>query len=129
MFVNMDAVIQPDSSQLATRVAVADMNTTNVSLLAGPVILSAPCGATCAGPVALALGTLQQGFFQTNHEAAVWMQYDISAAQFEILGQLTNLQTLPFIPSFTSSNMVPGQNVNITTDVPTLPTYLPASTV
>jgi len=44
--------------------------------------------------------------------------FDFSNAAFNISGQLTNLQSLPFVPSFTAANMVAGQNVGITS--PTL---------
>ena len=58
-------------------------------------------------------------------------EFDFSKAAFNISGQLTNLQTLPFVPSFTGSNMVAGQNVSITS--PTLSlvggVYTPANTI
>jgi hypothetical protein len=34
-------------------------------------------------------------------------------AVFQISGQLTNLASLPFVPSFSGSNMVPGQDVYV----------------
>jgi hypothetical protein len=52
-------------------------------------------------------------------------------AVFNISSQLTNLQNLPFIPSFTAANMVAGQNVGVTS--PTLSIvgeiYTPANTI
>lgn len=33
---------------------------------------------------------------------------------FQISGQFTNLQNLPFVPSFTAANMVAGQNLDVT---------------
>jgi hypothetical protein len=57
--------------------------------------------------------------------------FDFSNAAFNISGQLTNLQSLPFVPSFTAANMVAGQNVGITS--PTLSLvggiYTPANTI
>jgi len=52
-------------------------------------------------------------------------------AAFHISGQLTNLQNLPFVPSFTASNMVAGQNVDISTPTFSLGggTYSSANTV
>lgn len=132
-FLTADATLQPDGSNLATLVSVEDPTATGVSTLLGPVMQTGLHGSTGVGPVTLALGTLQQGFFAANHEAAVWMQYDISSANFEVFDEANNLSALPFVPSFNVSNMVPGQNVYITTDVapapPFLPLYLPASTL
>jgi hypothetical protein len=52
-------------------------------------------------------------------------------AVFNISSQLTNLQNLPFSPSFTAANMVAGQNVGVTS--PTLSIvgeiYTPANTI
>lgn len=41
--------------------------------------------------------------------------FNFSNTVFQISGQLTNLQSLPFAASFNASNMVPGQNVFFTT--------------
>jgi hypothetical protein len=50
---------------------------------------------------------------------------------FQISGQFTNLQNLAFVPSFNSSNMVAGQNVDITSASFSLVggTYTPANTI
>lgn len=51
---------------------------------------------------------------------------------FQISGQLTNLQNLPFVPSFDAGNMVAGQNVYISTHaltIGTAPLYVPATTI
>jgi len=42
------------------------------------------------------------------------MEVDYSAAIFQISGEMANLGSLPFVPSFSALNMVPGQNVYIT---------------
>ena len=57
--------------------------------------------------------------------------FDFSNTTFQITGQFTNLQSLPFVPSFNAANMVAGQNVDITSGVLTLggPTYTPANTI
>jgi hypothetical protein len=39
--------------------------------------------------------------------------FNFGSAVFQISGQFTNLATLPFVPSFAASNMVPGQEVYI----------------
>ena len=57
--------------------------------------------------------------------------FDFSSAAFNISGQLTNLQNLPFVPSFSASNMVAGQNVDITSPTYSLMggVYTPANTI
>jgi hypothetical protein len=41
--------------------------------------------------------------------------FNYGSATFQISRQLTNLGSLPFVPSFNGSNMVPGQEVYIST--------------
>jgi len=40
--------------------------------------------------------------------------FSLNRPVFKISGQFTNLQNLPFVPSFNPSNIVAGQNVDIT---------------
>jgi uncharacterized protein DUF5666 len=125
-FVDMDGAIQSDGSLLATRIAVEDTNATNQSVLTGPVLQ-----AISYGPTVIALGREQEGYFSTNRLAAIWMPYDFGSSAFQVSGQLTNLQNLPFVASFNAENMVAGQNVYVTTESTVVPDYpyIPATTI
>jgi hypothetical protein len=58
-------------------------------------------------------------------------QIDFSSAVFGIGGQLTNVQNLPFAASFTAANMVPGQNVDLSSQALSVMggVYTPADTI
>jgi hypothetical protein len=129
MLVNIDAVIRADGSQLVTRIGVENPSTTDLSVLAGPVLQTDPFGPTGSGPIGLVLGPQQQGLLSLNHEAAIVMPYNFNSSTFQISGTLANLQSLPFVPSFNNANIVPGQRVYVTTNVPKFAAYMPASTV
>jgi hypothetical protein len=130
MFVNMDGDLQPDGSLLATRIAVEDPSAINV--LTGPLVQVA-----AEVPVLLVFGRQQQGPLLgfTTPIGAYWdggAIFDFSGAAFQISGQLTNLQSLPFSPSFSASNMVAGQNVDLATASNISlsgPDYTPANTI
>jgi hypothetical protein len=126
MFLDVDGAIQSDGSLLATRIEVE--NSTAVNLLTGPVMqVGSPLfmhyGRTELGPLLTING--QNGYYSDTSD------FDFSSGMFKISGQFTNLQNLPFVPSFNGSNMVPGQEVDITP--PTLPiqggVYPPAETI
>jgi hypothetical protein len=129
MFVDMDLVIRHDGSQFARRIRVADRSTTDLSVLAGPVLQTDPFSPTGAGPIALVLGPQQQGLLSLNHEASEVMPFNFGSATFQVSGALSNLQALPFVPSFSDANFVPGQNAYITTNVSKFAPYMSASTV
>lgn len=129
MLVNIDAVIRADGSQLVTRIGVENLSTIDLSVLAGPVLQTDPFGPTGSGPIGLVFGPQQQGLFSLNHEAAIVMPYNFNSSTFQISGTLANLQSLPFVPSFNDANLVPGQRVYVTTNVPKYAAYMPASTV
>lgn len=106
MFVDMDGAIQPDGSLLATRIAVEDPSA--VEVFRGPITEVTP-----SVSVVLQVPRQQQGSGLDGFPVGV--QYiDFSKATFQISGELTNLGTLPFVPAFTASNMVPGQDVYFT---------------
>lgn len=110
MFLNVDGAIQSDGSLLATRIALEDPSAVNDS--SGPVV-----SVDNVIPVLLLYGRTELGSLVTDNGQSVYFdtpQFDFSNAAFNISGQLTNLQNLPFVPSFTASNMVAGQNVDIT---------------
>jgi len=103
-FVDMDGAIQSDGSVLATRIAVEDPSAGDI--FSGPMILVTPSVSTL-----LMLPRQQQGmnFVCCYQGGSIPVNY--GSALFQISGQLANLGHLPFVPSFTASNMVPGQNL------------------
>jgi hypothetical protein len=124
--VDMDVAIQPDGVLLATRIAVEDANATNLSLWTGPVLSVA-----ASSPVLANNGREQQGYLMM-HNLGAGFYYSFGTAKFQISGQFTNLQNLPFRASFNGSNMVAGQNVYLTSHAVTIspePIYVPATTV
>jgi hypothetical protein len=130
MFVNMDGGLQPDGSLVATRIAVEDPSAINV--MTGPLIQVA-----AEVPVLTVFGRQQQGPLLgfAAPIGAYWeggAYFDFSVAVFQISGQLANLQTLPFSPSFSASDMVAGQNVDVSTASNLSlqgPNYTPADTI
>lgn len=111
MFLNVDGAIQSDSSLLATRIAVEDSSAVNDS--SGPVMF-----VDNVVPGFQLYGRSELGSLQTiNGQSGIYFDipyFDFSNAAFNISGQLSNLQNLPFVPSFDASNMVAGQNVDVT---------------
>ncbi len=103
--VEFDATIQPDGSLMASRIAVYDTSASNLSLWSGP-LLSVP---SSAQPI-LALGRQAAGPIYGQQMA----QLDASQAKFQVSGQFGNLASLPFAAAFNASNMVPGQDVDMT---------------
>jgi hypothetical protein len=128
MFLNVDGAIQSDGSLLATRIAVEDSSAVNDST--GPLMT-----VSAEVPVLQLYGRTELGSLQTfNGQSGQYLDFpyfSFSNAAFNISGQLTNLQNLPFAPSFTAANMVAGQNVDITSGNFSLvgPTYTPANTI
>jgi Domain of unknown function (DUF5666) len=128
MPVDMDAAVQPDGSLLASRISVFDMDVNDLSVSIGPLLNTnitypgLPTGLLAADPDAV------RGLLPLNGT-----YYDYRDAAFQTSAQLTNLQKLPFLASFTASNMAPGQRVTVTTHDASLPetrgTYISASTV
>jgi hypothetical protein len=110
-FVNLDGTVQSDGSLLATRIAVED--TTATSVVTGPLLF-----VSNLEPALNLWGLQQQGALYNDIDVLGGQYFSFTNAIFQISGQLPNLQELPFTPSFTASNMVPGQNV-----------YLSASTL
>ncbi|HZQ17399.1 MAG TPA: hypothetical protein VFA90_01665 [Terriglobales bacterium] len=131
MIINFDIVIQSDGTQLATRIAVPDTNTIDLSVLAGTVIQTGPSDPFGNGPTALFFGSQQQGFFSENEEAAEAMPFILSATNFQISDTVSHLSTLPFVPSFNNTTLVNGESAYVTTHAPQPfdPDYPAASTV
>jgi len=111
MFLNVDGATQSDGSLLATRIAVEDSSAINDSC--GPVMF-----VDNVVPALMLYGRTELGSLQTiNGQSGIYFDtpnFDFSNAPFNISGQLTNLQNLPFVPSFNPSNVVAGQSVDIT---------------
>jgi hypothetical protein len=125
--IDMDAAIQADGSQLATRIAVEDTNTTNLSASTGPLLQIAGSQPTLFG-----FERQHQGYLTTSRQAANLLPYNFSDVIFQISGKLTNLQDLPFVAAFDAADMFPGQNVYVTSHATTIsggPTYVPATTI
>ncbi len=122
-FVDLDAAIQADGSQLATRIAVEDPDTSNLSMAIGPVLFT-----SIADPVLNEFIGLQQG----SLDMSIWNSYSFGDAVFQISGRFTNLQDLPFVASFNGANVFAGQKAYITTHATKEspePIYIPATTV
>jgi len=105
-FLNMDGTVQSDGSLLATRIAVFNPSAVNVT--AGPVLRLAP-----GQSLLYSGGVLEQGPLFGGLYLGMGADLVFTDAQFQISGELTNLQSLPFVASFDSSNMVAGQNAYI----------------
>jgi hypothetical protein len=105
-FVDMDGAIQPDGSLLATRIAVEDPSAVNV--MSGPLLgLISLSGQ----PLLSSFGRLQQGPLLGSEGLGYGGYFSFGGALFQTSGQLTNLQNLPFVATFNSSNLVAGQNI------------------
>jgi hypothetical protein len=103
-FVDLDGAIQGDGSILASRIAVE--NQSAVDMESGPLLF-----VDTIEPALSVWGREQQGidFMDTRILGGQFFSFD--NAVFQISGQMTNLQGLPFVASFNGSNMVAGQNI------------------
>jgi hypothetical protein len=108
MFVNMDGAIRSGGSLLATRIAVEDPSAAYV--FRGPIMEVTP-------PVSAFFmhAREMQGASIPGYPTGESAPFNYGSAAFQISGQLTNLGSLLFVPSFNGSNMVPGQEVYIST--------------
>jgi hypothetical protein len=122
-FVNMDGAIQSDGSLLATRIAVQDPSA--VYVFRGPLMQVA------SSVSALFMHAREmQGAGIPGYPFGVGASFNYGSTAFQISGQLSNLGSLPFVPSFNGSNMVPGQEVYIsTTALPNNGPYPSAATM
>jgi len=109
MAVDMDVAIRADGTLQATRVAVYDTNPSNLSFSSGLQAYVSDSAPTM-NPLAVEEQSLDFSYPQNGA-----IPYNISGATFHISGQLTNVSTLPFTASFNAANMVPGQNIFVTT--------------
>jgi hypothetical protein len=126
-YVDMDGAIRSDGSQLATRIAVEDPAITDLSASTGPVLQT-----STVWPVLFGFERQSRGYLTDTGQAAVGMYFRFGNAAFQISQCLGNLQSLPFVPTFTASNVFAGQNVYLTNQATTYgysPTYVPLNTV
>lgn len=107
-FVNMDGAIQSDGSLLATRIAVEDPSA--VYVFRGPLMEVTPSVSAF-----FMHAREMQGAGIPGYPTGEGAPFDYGSAAFQISGQITNLGSLSFVPSFSRSNMVPGQEVYIST--------------
>jgi hypothetical protein len=123
MPVEMDAALQPDGSLQATRIAVYDASTVDLTTANGPLLF-----VSGAWPVLDSYALEEQGLLSVGP----FIPFNFSSAVFRISGSFSNVSDLPFAASFNAANMVAGQNANISTHAASLsigPTYVPATTV
>ncbi len=129
MLVEVDGSVQPDSSLLVTRLAVNDATAINDS----------------RGPLTQVAGGVSDLMMHSRSELGALLSvpgiqggvylplpfFNYSKATFGISGQFTNLQSLPFVPTFNAATMVAGQNVDITSGAFVLPgpNYTQANTI
>ena len=123
-FVDMDGAIQSDGSVLATRISVED--TSAVDVFRGPLMEVTPSVSAF-----LMLPRLEQGSDFMNKVVLGSDSFRFSDAAFKISGQFANLGSLPFVPTFSASNMVPGQEVYVSTEsaIPVDGTFPTAATI
>jgi hypothetical protein len=125
MPVDMDLALQSDGSLVATRVSVMNTDTTTLTLANGPLMSVAN-----APQVTFVIGAAQQGYLTTLGGFGDVINY--SHSQFQAPNQLKNVASLPFHADFDSANIVPGQNVTVTTQATVLvggPNYIPGTTM
>ncbi|MBO0911739.1 MAG: hypothetical protein J2P13_08100, partial [Acidobacteria bacterium] len=121
MFVNVDGAVQSDGSLVATRIEAEDPSAINDFI--GPVIGvgSESLGGGSRVPVLYLFGRTELGPLMTLNPGGPsgiyedLVLFDASNVVYKISGQFTNLESLPFVPSFNASNVTPGQNVDVTT--------------
>jgi hypothetical protein len=123
MPVDMDVAIEPDGSLLATRVAVYDTDTSNLSFSSGQITFEAPSESEVYGLTAQFAGDLP----------SMSDIFGYGNATFNTSGQFTNVPSLPFAASFNATNTVAGQNILVNANAPSEdgfpPLPLPAATM
>lgn len=127
MPVDMDVSIQEDGSLLASRVAVQDANPTDLSVMSGPLLL-----VVSSQPTLFAFLQEDQGFLFPEFPFFGGFYFSFGNAVYQISGQFTNLQRLPFAPTFNASSIFAGQNVSVSAHAVAPmggPTYVPATTI
>lgn len=120
--VSLDASLQPDGSLAASRIEVMDPITSNLSVLVGPVVY-----VSSAVPEILVDNQSSSGSVMSG--GANSLSYN-NTTLFQITGQFSNLKDLPFPATFTPANVLPGQELLVTshaTSIQPQPVELAAS--
>jgi hypothetical protein len=117
MPVDMDVAFQAGGALLATRVAVYDTSTANLTevdahLLNTNLSLSLD-GVTT--PNLLDISSITADGISEGSVPGHFPLWDYGGAVFQISGQLANVSSLPFAATFSALNMVAGQHVLATT--------------
>jgi len=126
MPVDMDLAIEPDGSLLASRVAVYDTDTSDLSVAFGPAEGIYPPYDQSVYPVMWTLEVEQGG--QLDVLTSLVGAYGLNATS-QISGQFANLQSLPFGATFDSANLVAGQNILFTTHAAEPVDFTPITTI
>src|SRR5258706_4069402 len=105
-FVDLDGAVQSDGSLVASRISVHDPTALNVMF--GP---AAQIGGT--GPTFFSFSIGSQGVDYDKTPFSLGIYKYSPTTLFQTTEQFTNLGTLPFVPNFQGSNLVPGQNLAI----------------
>jgi hypothetical protein len=105
-FVDLDGAIQSDGSIAASRISVHDSTALNV--LFGPVVQT-----NAASSDFFSFPAGQQGVDYDVFPVGLGTYQYTANTTFQITDQFSNLGSLPFVPSFTGTNMVPGQNMAV----------------
>ncbi|HLJ85717.1 MAG TPA: DUF5666 domain-containing protein [Candidatus Angelobacter sp.] len=123
-FVNLDGRIQADGSVQATRIDVRDPSALNFPR--GPVLF-----VDGNAHEILVMPRQEQGKASSNTLNFSDQEFDYSGAAFDISGQFSNIQALPFSANFSGSTIVPGQVVSVSSPVFADPSqgFTPATTV
>lgn len=134
MPVNFDATLQSDGSMLATRMAVDNPNTTNLTVSNGPVIAVLSPVLFSSHRLVGALINGVEGYFANKPLGFLDSEnaFNFDHTQFQTSKQLSNLQSLPFKPSFDANSMVAGQNISVSTNGTTIlntPVSIAATTI
>ena len=105
---DVDATLQSDGSLLASRIEVFDPNPASLSYMVSDLTSNGTAYSKYSGIASMAFlydsGVLWGGAFGGSY---VCLGCNFST--FDITGQFSNVQSLPFPASFTSANMVAGQ--------------------
>ena len=125
MPVDVDGALQQGGSITASRLAVYDTNTTNLSIDIGPLLLT---NMTWSGLSSSSHLLALQGAEASEGKILGMSHYpywDYSNATFQTTAQFSNVTSLPFSASFNSSNMAAGQRVMLTSHLPSIPQQNP----
>jgi len=105
-FVDIDGAIQADGSLLATRIASYDTGALNV--MTGPLLF-----VSSSTPEFETLGREQQGQNFSQQPLSRGGFFFSGSTLFKTSGEFLNFATLPFVPDFSNTSMVAGQNVSV----------------